>query len=534
MPVKTPEENRQINFMQKVINSVKEYTAEVAQYVKDNEDNSKDIQKSINEGNEENKKTFMNIFDSIKGVFKGLGSVIGDMKGYVQKVFSTFTGHLREVLGPVAEGFDAVKDVLTNTFNTMKGIWTKLFINTGVQQKVMSGLFSIFKRKEKTDARDAGKIKKSVVGLFGTLALAIGFAIGALFGIVGKPLMFVSKIFGGGVKVISTILKSLPVVGKFFKWMGAFIDVFKGKIGSIIAVMNKFPIIGKLLQGLKLGFKWLGWPLAIGLSLIDAIKAFASTNGDIATKFKAAFIAIFDSLFELPVKLFGWVASKVLGLFGIEVDAGQKVMDFFHFVIGKVTDTIADIFKDPAKYLGAIVDIVTGAFDTVVSGFKTFFDFAVKIPEMIDKGKEYILNTILGIFQNIGNFFSHIGSFVGELFSFKTLKDIVTGGLGDTVTEAWNKTKENLKIGENKSGIGNVINKNNKAKQEKEAAKAEQDKKYYKINKETGKIISDNAKNLSGGSSNTAIVPAGGSGSGRKEIVTENENGMLGLMNAMM
>lgn len=533
MPVPTPEENRQINFLQKTVNKITSYWAEVAEAAKEMEKNAEKTSDAVVEGQESSRNIFTNMSSSISGIFKGIGSTLGEMRDSFSKAFSTMTGHIREVLGPVAEGFDAMKEVLTSVFDTMKGIWTKLFINTGIQQKLLGGIFGIFKRGEKREAREKGQVKKKIVGLFGALAAAIGLAIGSLFGLVAAPTATLVKFFGSGIKIVNKVLKGLPIIGKFFTKISAFIKVTKGKLSKILTVLKGMPILGNFFKGFLKGFKLLGWPLAIIWSVIDFVKAFIAEQGTIFDKVKAGAKAAFDSLFDLPIRLLGWVVDKIAGLFGIEIDAGQKIMNFFHWAIDSVIDIVKNLWNNPGQYVSDLYETVSNVFKGIVNSITNWFGRikdAISENMSLDNIKKIFIEKIFG---SITNFFSSIGSFVKKLFSspIKTFKNLLTGkGIGDI----FDKKPEDKPIAiaeKSGSAVRDIVNKNVEVKNQNMKADLEEVKKFYKeIQNENTKKMIEAYKKYAGGS-NAAVVAGGGSGGVRKDIPTESENGILGIMN---
>jgi len=539
MPVNTPEDNRQMNMMNIMLRDLERNSAKTTESVDEMEKTAKKTNKDIEEGTEERKKGFMKIFGSIQGVFKGIGTIMGELKGYFQKLFSTFTSHLREILGPVADAFDFVKEQLTNAWNTMKGVWTKLFISTGIQQKFMKGLFDIFRRSEKEKAREPG-IKKTVLGFFRILGGIIGIMIGAILGILVKPIQLllwpIKMIFAGLVLIVKGIIKlgkwtkkiiSGTTIGtKFFGWVGDFfksigktrlkflkplitgfgkVTKFFGWIGSLFGklgrfgisigkVLKKIPGITHLLAGVKFGLKWIGWPLTIFLGLISGFKAFFSTKGSIVERVIAGFTAMFDSIFELPIKILAWLPTKILSLFGIDFDVGNYIINFWHDVIGFVIETVTGWFT----------------MDNLVW--------------LKDKSKE-IFDSITNLFDSIKNVFTRIIS----IFSGSNFKDwmlsIMSGGkFGKTIGEIWDDTS----LSPSSGNIGSAVSNNIKAKQEIGAANSEEMVKELKENTKVNKQMYEAYKTKKEDPGKTAIVGGGGDmGGGQRPVPTDVENPML-------
>lgn len=514
---------------------------EISEVIEEISDDIEDFVDSSLKGQkdqEETNKGFMKTFVGIKGIFKGVGDAMVDIKGYFGKVISNLTGHMREILGPVAEAYDFMKDTLTSMFDTMKGVWTKLFISTGIQQKFMAGLFNVFKRKEKKDARDEGKIKKTVLGFFSLIGGIIGILLGSIIGIVGKPLLLITNIFKVAYKIVKGIVTSITTIGKilknvigktkigsvffrwissffarlksirasfltalkldklgiFFKWIGTFFKSVGDKAKTVRKILGFIPGFNSLLKGLRFGFKWFGWPLTIILSLIDGIKTFVTTKGPMVEKIKASLVAVFDSIFELPIKILAWIPNKILEMFGIDIDIGDTVINFFHNLIGNITNWIAAQFT---------IDKLTSVKD--------------KIMEMF----ESIKNFFFGFINVVKTFFS------GDLI--RNMMPKILGGKGMNVKEVFSNAWD----GKEGSGVGDAVNNTNKLKNKAENEKmdkfiASEDKK----GKEMLKAFNETMKNDK--ANNTSIMSnrSGGSDSGQKPIVKDSGNGFFNFMNS--
>lgn len=155
-----------------------------------------------------------------------------------------------------------------------------------------------------------------------------------------KPIVDLTKKVGGW----------FGKVGNMFKGM---LNVFKGTgaIAKTLGVIGNF--LKPLISGLKFGMKVFGWPLTILLGVIDFFKAFSSTHGDTEDKIKAGLLGVVGGLIELPVKLLGWIADWMLGLFGVQIEggAGQEIMDRIQNLTTELIDFVMHPFKSIQGWL---------------------------------------------------------------------------------------------------------------------------------------------------------------------------------------
>ena len=273
----------------------------------------------------------MKVFDKMT-----LG-VTGKIKGMVQgiavhfsKIFSELKSHFLSLFGEESEWFgmlSAIKDSVTGFASSIIGwIWKK---TPNWAKKMISHLGAIYSlqvKQMKMDYLRAGgeKGKKvSWMGLLGALIFSIGAAIGA----------FMHRYF--------VLITKLPLFSK---------------VAKLFTSLEALPFIGKLIKSVKFGFKWLGWPLTLILSVIDFIKGFQETEGDLWEKIKGGFWSAIEGFIELPVKFIGWVVEKVAGLFGVELEGvGEKIMG----VLRKGFDFLMEI-----NPLNPLIHFIMGFFST--------------------------------------------------------------------------------------------------------------------------------------------------------------------------
>ena len=239
---------------------------------------------------------------------------------HLKTAFSSITSGVREVLGPVAEAFDAMKNIIVGVFGFTKGLFASIFggkvkPEDKVRNRFLQEIVKYFKDEKKKDARAAGG-KKKLPKPLAMLLLGLGIVIGAVVGAIMAPFRL----------LLGALKKIKPIAFAITKFFGE-----ASKFGKIIAKAGKF--LGPLAAGFKIGFKVLGWPLTILLGVIDAIRGYfkskemgATTGEAIVAGIKAAFMGFIGSFIDI----FGWVFEKILGIVGIEVKGtADKIKNFF-------------------------------------------------------------------------------------------------------------------------------------------------------------------------------------------------------------
>ena len=499
----TPIENIDKN-IQRFVREAVDKESKTDEIIEDVAENIEDVTEEIRERG----KGFMKIFGSVKGIFGSIKNVLGNIKGHFENLFGSISGHVREVLGPVSEAFDVVKGLFWNVVGILKDVKNYIFIAASFIPKVWKNVTGFISRWWKKDEREGGKTKRRVAGFIGALMAIMGIAIGALLGIVGKPLTAAAKLFGVPLKILSTVLEKLPIIGKFFKKTSSFLAKIGKYFKGLVVTLKKIPILGKFIKGIGMGFKKLGWPLILLFALIDAIKAWYTTEGTKVDKIKSLLTAVFNSIFELPLKILGWIPKKVLEWMGIEFDPAQYIMDMWSKITGFIVDQMVSVFQDPRKYFTDIYTKITDRFNEATS--------------WMSDTVSNIIGKIESIFTSIDNFFSNVGLFIKNIFSWDTIKSLLslTADPAEIIANTWEQSK-----------IEGAINKNTQAKAAKETDQIEQQKQVQEgLNKVGQDILKafENQKNVN----NIATIPGTGyHGSGRKDIVKENENYMMGIQN---
>ena len=320
-----------------------------------------------------------------------------------QKSVQAVSGHVKEVLGPFGEAADFLKDTMGNVGNFFKGIGQDLGLlaggksvedqqldesekQTGVLESILDSMIAD-KKAEFVEGLE-GKEKKTawgmILGIFGAIAFAIGAALGGVvrsivlpFDVLWKGLKFVfgsvltkiGNIFGGIFKFFLKLpgVRGLAKKGDkaidFFKGIGAFFKRFKGIMKIFKPVADLFKSFGR---GFAKGFKIFGWPITIIMGIIDFIKGFMATEGDILAKIQGGISESIKGFLELPLKLFGWIADKILGFFGASVEGGvaSKLMAG----IDTAVEMIFKFLRNPFDLLLAGIKGFTGWFQDLWNG----------------------------------------------------------------------------------------------------------------------------------------------------------------------
>jgi len=314
-------------------------------------------------------------------VFKWMGSLSkkfwqSEAMGYLRKGFSGFfnkiSSTMAEILGPLHEFIVMAKDMAMGIVKFMGNITKPLWglLKGGVKDPVVNVLNKIlrhFKGEEKRAAiarlkeRLSLKIPKTKGDWLKLIMVLLGgalFALGAVIGGVAKALILPFQ-------VLYSVLTKMPFLGKY---LTKFTEIFAPISKWLGQAASKAGLLGKFVKGILKGFKLLGWPLIIILGLIDFIKGFASTEGDLFAKIVGGIKSAFLGFFELPIKMFGWLADKVLGWFGVSIEGG----------VGK-----------------RIMGIVSDSFDKIEYGYRLLFALIKDgMFKFIEGAKSFILGII--------------------------------------------------------------------------------------------------------------------------------------------
>jgi len=320
-------------------------------------------------------------------VFKWMGSLSkrfwqSDAMGHLKRGFSGFfskiSSTMAEILGPLHEFMVMAKDMVTGVVKYVGAMAKPLLglIGKGKDpvvkaaqktQDILSKMLKFMKGEEKRAAitrlkeRLGLKMPKTKGDWLKLLLVMVGgalFALGAAIGGVAKAIVLPFQ-------VLFKVLTKIPFVGKYIAKLAKIFGPISKWLGQ---AASKAGLLGKFVKGILRGFKFLGWPLMIILGLIDFIKGFVSTEGDLFAKIMGGLKSAWLGFFELPIKLIGWMADKVLGWFGISVEGG----------VGK-----------------RIMDIVSDGFDKLEYGYRLLFALIKDgMFKLIEGAKSFILGII--------------------------------------------------------------------------------------------------------------------------------------------
>ena len=328
--------------------------------------------------------------------------------GTVKNVFGRIGNALSEVLGELSVVFDFIKGIFMGVFNFIKDTFMGFFRvpppHDRRRNRLLEKIVGFMRRAEKRDLLQAPMERP---GLFGALALLTAAILG---GIIRKFLLPFELTFGKifqalRLKTALSTMKNFftgkfPFLGKLFARLGVWWDKI---IKAFKWVGTKIPFLSKLFGALKFGFKFLGWPLQIILSVIDFIRGFAKAEGTIGERVVAGIKFALEQFFELPVKVLGWIIEKILGLFGIEVTGvADKIMavlkGWWEILFGWLTPIIG-FFEGFFKTKGGFIDRIIGGINGFIEGWHKMIDSILAVfPESVQK-------MIIGFFTTLGEWF---------------------------------------------------------------------------------------------------------------------------------
>jgi len=359
----------------------------------------------------------MGMAGSVKGMFGGvtktlstsLTSLSSGITQNLQSFFQAVKSQFLSLFGEESEWFDilnSIKDSVMGFAGWFAKGFALIFSRTPAWAKSMvSTLKDMYKLQIKQmkmdfmDASGSGKKDGGILSKLGLIFVVIGAALG---GWIKGKLMSMTLMWKG--LKITKIFQSLrTALTTRFTSITTFLTGKKGIVTKLWKVIKKLPMLGKLIKGLGFGLKWLGWPIALLMGVIDFIKGYASTEGSMFDKIKAGLWAAIEGFIELPVMFIGWVVEKVLGWFGIESEGvGDKIMGFMKNSFYMIIEGWELIFG-----------LLKQGWDALISG-----DF---IGKLFDKVGDFLKNAISGTVlekwaSKLGNAITHIVAGVHNFF----------------------------------------------------------------------------------------------------------------------
>ena len=340
--------------------------------------------------------TFMSVFDDLK-------SVAGSIWNMSKNALGFFTGNeedetdsekatqeIRDSIDELTSG-GKLETYSPDIQEAFKFLSENLGDDAEKTQDILSLLNENF--EENQLARTKAALKDKQPKIKSTPLMMAVMALGVLIGAVVKSLIIPFELLYQGLNKLMPIGKWLSDLGSSLLKLPGLKTFGKGGkgleiLGKISGFFKELPkrskLIGKFVKGFMKGFKILGWPLTILLGVIDFIKGFMTTEGSIIDKIKGGLIGAIKGFIEFPVKVIGWIADKILGLFGVEIKggAGNAMMKGLMWVVSKA------------------LDVILWPYRMLYKGFKMIIDFfssskeGEEGPGILDKIKEY---AILGL-----------------------------------------------------------------------------------------------------------------------------------------
>lgn len=301
-----------------------------------------------------------------KNIKEEFGKVTDTISSEVKGAASAISSGVSDVIGPeMSQLASSVSNLGKSMAASILGIFKRSDKESEGEKRtnsLLGGILDHFKKQEKMAAAEMGPGKKRS-WLDKTLLImvaAVGLAIGA---VIRKFVLPFELLY----KVLKPVFMFFGFLGKLaMKIPGIKFLVGKGGLGiaNLIAkvqgVVKKVPLLGTLFTNVAKGFKVLGWPLTILMGLIDFVKGFMATEGDIVSKIKAGLLAAFTGFVEMPVKLIGWITDWILKAFGLEMEGGAGAA-----MMAKVTETFSWVFDKIAGLFSGIGDIVQWFMDKI-------------------------------------------------------------------------------------------------------------------------------------------------------------------------
>jgi len=229
------------------------------------------------------------------------------------------------------------------------------------QTELLEDIVDFFGARRKEELMEERPPKKKKEPPWLVILGAAVFALGLTIGAVTRSLFLPFELLGKALKGVKKVAQVLDKIGEFFAKAAS---LKPGKIAKMMGWVTQFtrsiPLLGKFVTGLAKGFRVLGWPLQIVLSLISFVKGFMKTEGGIITKIKGGLMKTVEDFIKFPVKLIGWISDWVLGLFGISIKGGvgEKLLSGIMWTVERAIN----IILAPFRMIKAGVDLLLEVF----------------------------------------------------------------------------------------------------------------------------------------------------------------------------
>ena len=345
-----------------------------------------------------------------------------------------------------------VESKLISLTDTLKGFFEKDLTKQEQQAEKLDSMVSHFDDEKKRMARTSEKDDDKGWIILGGLLMALGYAVGAITALAGGllyaillPFQITLKIFTfihtQMMKVIIPLQKILVpftnVFTRIFAFMRSFLVISKSltviqsvlrpfvsmfrfmgetisflfrtvrgfvNLGTIMAkyfadmakgVGRFLPFVGRMARFIP----FVGWFIVALQGIFDFFKSFKLTEGPLIEKIKEGLISVFTGFFDPVIRFFGWIADKILSLFGIEdANTAKYVLENFEKGLRWFFDTIIGHFTNMWNIVKSVANIFTNVFQfwkNIFTGNWT-------------KSGENFLNLISGLRDLVNNVFKYI------------------------------------------------------------------------------------------------------------------------------
>jgi|GEM_PF-5493680 len=203
-------------------------------------------------------------------------------------------------------------------------------------------------------------------------------AINFLFIVIEKVFKTIGWIAGWIGKTIGGTFKMIMAAGK--------------KLVDIFNWFSKIPGLGILFRALKVGFKFLGWPLQILLSAIDFIKGFVKTEGNFLEKLKGGLTSMITKFLEFPVRLLAGVYDWIMEQLGLrkkgDPGSGDKAMNILTDLVSRAIGGLGNLVQ---SFIDLVKDAIVWIQESIMNIKVWWYNFLTEYPtigKMISGGEE--------------------------------------------------------------------------------------------------------------------------------------------------
>jgi hypothetical protein len=373
------------------------------------------------------------IFKKTTGLFK---TIVKDTASVFTKVISSLKNTVSDIAKDVLGEFKS--EILDPITGLLGSLWNSLFKEDDEQLgvlKLISGysknMSDYFNEQLKRQGRETKDKENMSFGEM--LVVGLGLAVGAFIGMFVKPLAALLNMLVGTGKIIKWALSKIPGMVKVFNWMGNLfssvgkslspvmrtlqsgVTIIKKSFSPLVKgvqfLATKMPgvahMFGLFKAGIMTGFKFLGWPLTILMAIIDFIRTFIKTEGDIVTRVTTALHSAIVGIFEMPLRILGWLVEKFASVFGIQITGlGDFLATSFSNLVAGILNLITSSFSwVKEKMSGGVSNLFSSIWDAIFGIVK---DIGTWLTENINV-KKLLSSAWSGLksgYNNTVNFFS--------------------------------------------------------------------------------------------------------------------------------